>query len=201
MDHPSDQRHRGQMGAAGARLHLGVYWRGGGATTTYALGDPFAHGRLNSDITLPLSPPAPTQVHLGTNDIGQGHNLSTMLADMTTLLTTIKTGVPGATTLIASIINFRSNDTNPVLLEYNAALPGVVAAAAASGQQVHFADVNRRSNWCTGPTIGFPCTGVHPTTAGYAGMAMAFFEVLAPLMPLPAAPAPQDQLAYAGAWA
>ena len=149
-------------------------------------------------------PLAPTfiLVHLGTNDVGQGHNLSTMLADMTALLATIQAGVPGATTLVASIINMRSNDTNAVLVAYNAALPGLVAAAAAGGQKALFVDVNRRSGWCNGPTATFPCTGVHPTTGGYAGMAMAFFEVLGPLMPLPAAPAQAEQAhAYSAAWA
>ena len=119
----------------------------------------------------------------GTNDVGQGHTLPQMLADMNTLLATIKAGNPGATTIVGSIINMGANDTNPVLVGYNAALPGLVKAAAAS-QRVLFADVNRRSNWCWGPA-GWPCTGVHPTTGGYAGMAMAWFELLAPLMPLP----------------
>jgi lysophospholipase L1-like esterase len=122
-------------------------------------------------------------VHLGTNDVGQGHTLPQMLSDMTTLLATIKAGNPGATTIVGSIINMGANDTNAVLTGFNAALPGLVKAAAVS-QKVLFADVNRRSNWCWGPA-GWPCTGVHPTTGGYAGMAMAWFEVLGPLMPLP----------------
>jgi len=121
-------------------------------------------------------------VHLGTNDVGQGHTLAQMITDMTTLLQTIKMGNPDATTIVGSIINMRANDTRAIFVGYNAALPGIVDAAAKGGQKVHFADVNRRSNWCVDTPASFPCTGVHPTTGGYAGMANAWFEVLADLM-------------------
>lgn len=121
-------------------------------------------------------------VHLGTNDVGQGHTVSQMVADMTTLLNTIKTGNPDAMTIVGSIINMRANDTNVVLTSYNQQLPGVVQTAARGGQRVLFADVNVRSGWCVRTPEGWPCTGVHPTTGGYAGMAMAWFEVLAPLL-------------------
>ena len=85
----------------------------------------------------------------------------------------------------ATFVSVGSESTGPA--DVAPALPGLVAAAAAGGQKVHFADVNARSGWCKQNTTqgGFPCTGVHPTSGGYAGMAMAWFEVLAPLLPLP----------------
>ena len=140
-------------------------------------------------------------LHLGVNDV-ERVPLPVMVSNLTTLLTLIRVYQPNATTVLASIVNPHYNDIAPPLppnstigpLEvgaYNAALPGVVAAAVARGQRVVFADVNKRSNWCRGDAgedaPPFPCTGVHPTVAGYAGMAMAFFEVLAPLLPLPGA--------------
>lgn len=121
-------------------------------------------------------------VHLGTNDVGQGHTLNQMTADMASLLSVIHNGNPNATTIVGSIINMRANDTNPVLVGFNAQLPAIVRNAAAGGQRVHFANVNQRSGWCVGTPNSFPCTGVHPTTGGYAGMANAWFEVLAPLL-------------------
>ena len=140
-------------------------------------------------------------VHLGVNDV-ERVPLPNMVANMTTLLGLIRAHQPNATTILASIVNPHYNDIAPPLPPnstigplqvgpFNAALPGIVAAASARGQRVVFADVNRRSNWCRGDAgegaAPFPCTGVHPTVAGYAGMALAFFEVLAQLLPLPAA--------------
>jgi len=79
-----------------------------------------------------------------------------------------------------------ANDSYPVLINFNAALPGFVSNVTnQTGMKIYFADLNKRSNWCVAERSGFPCTGVHPTAAGYAGLAMAFFEVLAPLLPLP----------------
>jgi hypothetical protein len=109
-----------------------------------------------------------------------------MLSDMASLLATIKAGNPGATTIVGSIINMSYNDTRSCVVDYNAGLPGVVATAKAGGQSVLFADVNRRSGWCDSPaSSAWPCTGVHPTSGGYMGMALAYFEVLAPLVPKP----------------
>ena len=105
-------------------------------------------------------------VHLGTNDCGQGHNTSAMLADMVTLLATIKAGNPTATSLIASVINFGWNSMPAACMGFNAALPALIATAAGSGQKVMYVDMNNRSNWCNGPKEGWPCTGVHPTTGG-----------------------------------
>jgi lysophospholipase L1-like esterase len=127
-------------------------------------------------------------VHLGTNDVHQNHTLNQMLEDMSALLALIKAGAPGATTIVGSIINRGPGAGVEAVIPYNRALPGLVTAAAAGGQKVLFADVNARSGWCTqgNTTLAiFPCTGVHPTSGGYAGMAMAWFEVLAPLLPLP----------------
>lgn len=110
-----------------------------------------------------------------------------MLADMAALLAVIKAGNPSATTIVGSIINMSYNDTRACVVDYNAGLPALVAAAKAGGQSALFADVNRRSGWCDSPaSSGFPCTGVHPTSGGYMGMALAYFEVLAPLIPRPA---------------
>jgi lysophospholipase L1-like esterase len=102
-------------------------------------------------------------IHLGTNDCGQGHNATTMESDMNTLLATIKSGNPAATTIVASVINFGWNSMPAACATFNSGLPALVAAAKAGGQNVVFADVNKRSNWCNGPASGFPCTGVHPT--------------------------------------
>lgn len=127
--------------------------------------------------------------HIGTNDCGQGHPVAQMLSDMASLLAVIKTGNPSATTIVGSIINMSYNDTRACVVAYNAGLPGVVATAKAAGQSVLFADVNRRSGWCDSPASpNWPCTGVHPTSGGYMGMALAWWEVLAPLMPLPPTP-------------
>lgn len=121
-------------------------------------------------------------IHLGTNDIGQKHSLDQMKTDMQALLTTIATASPQSTVILGSIIQFGGYD-NSQLDAYNKWLPKLVEQLSSS-QKIYFADVCVRSNWCLGAAKknGFPCTGVHPTTAGYAGMAMAWFEVLAPLM-------------------
>jgi hypothetical protein len=120
---------------------------------------------------------------LGTNDILMGHQVGTLLANLQSLLDIIKAGLPNTTTtIVGSIINRNANDSYPVLTGYNAALPSFVANQ--TGMRAYFADVNRRSNWCVDARAGFPCTGLHPTTAGYGGMAMAWFEVLAPLLPI-----------------
>jgi lysophospholipase L1-like esterase len=121
-------------------------------------------------------------VHLGTNDHFENHNTSQMLSDMSSLLATIKSGAPNATTFVASIINLGFNSSASA---FNAALPALVAAAAASGQRVHFADIANWSGWCKQAVPGFPCTGVHPHGGGYAAMAAAWFQALAPVLPKP----------------
>lgn len=106
---------------------------------------------------MPLSPDF-ILIHLATNDCGQGHPAEEILANMTTLLANIKVGLPSATTIVASVINFGANFTPPGCTGYNAGLPALVAAAAQGGQKVVFNDMNRLSGWCQTTQAGFPCT-------------------------------------------
>jgi len=126
-------------------------------------------------------------LHAGTNDIGKGRTPPQMLADLTSLLRAVAKGAPNATTIVATIINFNYTEFNPPYIgEFNAALPALVANLSAAGQRVRLADVNRRSGWCQDPGAGFAmCLGVHPSLIGYYGMAMAWAEVLAPILPCP----------------
>ena len=118
-------------------------------------------------------------IHAGTNDLIMGHQVNQLLDNTQTLCSLIRTRNPNATILVASLLNRLFNDTYSVLVGFNAALPALVANLSSS-QKIYFVDVNERSGWCK-PSSKL-CTGEHPHTGGYAAMASAWFEVLAPLL-------------------
>lgn len=131
-------------------------------------------------------------IHLGTNDIGQNHSLSSLLADMTTLLNTIlKSGKVGVRVFVATILNM-VNGANPqwqpAVAAYNKALPAVVAAAAANGLNVSLVDIYTETGLCGTNETDFTdcCQGngpssyhpdkIHPTGWGYEVMAASWWR-------------------------
>jgi acyl-CoA thioesterase-1 len=128
-------------------------------------------------------------VHLGTNDVGQGHPLPEMLADMGALLGNISSALPAAQTLVCTILRMVNSDHPewaPAVDAYNAALAGVVAQAPRAAlvdltpAGLCPANEDPRQRLCAQCNSGAhpPCATnasfydrVHPTAAGYNVMA------------------------------
>ena len=128
-------------------------------------------------------------IHLGTNDVGQGHPLPDMLAAMGDLLGNITAALPAARTLVCTILRMVNSDHPewvPAVAAYNAALAGVVARAPRAAlidlapAGLCPANEDPRQRLCAQCNGGArpPCAAnasffdrVHPTAAGYNVMA------------------------------
>jgi lysophospholipase L1-like esterase len=135
---------------------------------------------------------------LGTNDIGQGHPIAQVVADMSALLTATAAALPASRLVVSTVLNMvNSNHTEwpPVVHAFNAQLPSLVAEA--KGTLADVAGVTglctpdngalqRLCAECNGPSSGCEPKGyydrVHPTAAGYSLMAGAWAATLGPLL-------------------
>jgi len=78
------------------------------------------------------------RVEIGTNDAIDGMDAATYAATFATLLSTIKTAEPAAGVSVARHIPDVSAPVQALLVQYNAALTGVIATAVSGGQFVIF---------------------------------------------------------------
>ena len=138
----------------------------------------------------------------GTNDVGQGHTNSSILADYTALLASLRSTLPNARLFVTSILNLPDNvhpEFRWAINALNAALPALVAAAGGT-----FVDINGATGMCFSPgsplvnlcaVCNGPCGGYnhascppngysycHPTAAGYDLMAGVWANSLVPIL-------------------
>lgn len=103
-------------------------------------------------------------LHAGTNDLLQGASPDEVVARLDTLLTTLFAEQPGITVITSSLIPL--DDSGPDWRAVNAAIPDVVAAQRAAGNDALFADMATSG---IGGEDDIP-DDVHPSPAGYAKM-------------------------------
>ena len=109
-------------------------------------------------------------LHIGTNDSDQGLTAAQMQSALQSLLTTIKNNRPNAKVIVASLI-LRTDNPNveAVQVQYNNAIPGIVAA---QGSNFHFLDMHSVLQ------ASDLSDGIHPTQDGYDKMAVAWANAL-----------------------
>ncbi|WP_437631475.1 GDSL-type esterase/lipase family protein [Sorangium sp. So ce854] len=153
--------------AANQHHHSGVPgWRNDQLATAAALQPPyFVHpGGQAPNIVL---------VHAGTNDIHQGASASTAAFRLQTLLVNLSTKYPSSKLIVAKIIPFGPQPEhvarNQVVVQYNAAIPGIVTNLNAfyppTNPKFFIADMHAYF-----PTNHLWPDGIHPTDNGYYEM-------------------------------
>jgi lysophospholipase L1-like esterase len=185
----------------GYRINLWQRMAAGGYTVDFvgsgfngpvALGDHDHEGHsgwrideLDANITgwLRASAPRTVLLHIGTNDIGQNHDVANAPARLSALLDHIRTLAPAAEVFVAQIIPNGDAANEAKTQTFNAALPGIVAQ---KGPRTHLVDMHAAL------TTADLADGVHPSAAGYDKMAARWFAALqatpASLQPVTAPP-------------
>ncbi len=109
-------------------------------------------------------------LHIGTNDSDQGLTATQMQSALQTLLTTIRSNRPNAKVIVASLIPRTDNpNVEAVQVQYNNAIPGIVAA---QGSNFHFLDMHSVLQ------ASDLSDGIHPNQGGYDKMAVAWANAL-----------------------
>ncbi len=132
------------------------------------------------DSLLPRQRPEVVLLLIGTNDMIGHHLLASAPARLSSLISQIAAGAPGASILVSSLPTLDTTDGDRRVRAYNAAIPGVVADHAARGHRVSFVDMY--------PALGRNdlADRVHPNRVGYDKMAAVWESALrATLHPVP----------------
>jgi lysophospholipase L1-like esterase len=108
-------------------------------------------------------------LHIGTNDMNQNFAIATAPARLAALVDHILANAPGVELFVAQIIPARDATVESRIMAFNAALPG---ALQGKGPHVHV--LNMHSVLTTADLAD----GLHPSAAGYAKMAAAWFAAL-----------------------
>ncbi|GAA2701972.1 ricin-type beta-trefoil lectin domain protein [Actinoplanes palleronii] len=126
---------------------------------------------LDTNITgwLRTANPRTVLLHIGTNDIGQNHDVANAPARLATLLDHIRTLAPVAEVFVAQIIPTSNTANEAKVQTSNAALPGIVAQ---KGPRTHLVDMH------SALTTADLADGLHPNAAGYDKMAARWFAAL-----------------------
>jgi lysophospholipase L1-like esterase len=114
-------------------------------------------------------------LNIGDNDVLENYQLSTAPARLEELVLRMCKDDPGVKVLVSNLIGGVGSEVPTAA--FNAKVPGVVRSVATTGCKVYFVDVHKYVHTATDLADGH-----HPTPAGYAKMADAWYTVLAPLM-------------------
>jgi lysophospholipase L1-like esterase len=115
--------------------------------------------------------PATILLHIGTSDM-YGSDPAGAPERLAALVDTIVANNPDVQLFVASIIPLGFSAFDDEVDAYNDAIPGIVAAKAATGAKVVFVDLNATV------TTSDLTDGVHPDDRGYAAMAAGWWSAL-----------------------
>lgn len=104
---------------------------------------------------------------IGTNDLGQGHEVSTAPARLSSLIDQISETVPSASVLVANLVISTNTEVAAAAPAYNAAIPPMVEAKQAAGKRVGFVDMSAL-------TTADLFDALHPNDSGYQKIAAAW---------------------------
>ncbi|MEU0480258.1 FG-GAP-like repeat-containing protein [Streptosporangium sp. NPDC006013] len=122
--------------------------------------------------TVPRYQPNVITLHAGTNDMNQDYHLSEAPTRLKKLINQALTHSPRATMLVAKLIPTGKAGLQPRIDAYNAALPGMVQDLQSEGKHVLLVDMKRV------PVSDGLQNDAHPTDAGYAKMADAWYSAI-----------------------
>ncbi len=114
-------------------------------------------------------------LQIGTNDVLQQYQLATAPDRLRALIDLITDTAPAARLVVASITPLADSGLDADARAFNAAIPDIVAAEAATGRQVSFLDMYPVL------TVADLGDGVHPNQGGYNKMATAWNDRLVAL--------------------
>jgi lysophospholipase L1-like esterase len=115
-------------------------------------------------------------LHIGTNDITNKSDPSTMASQLDSLVSSLVDAAPSALIVVAKIVPLGYNDAN--YTSYIGKIPDLVKAHAAKNQNVIMVDMS------TLPTSDIRGSGnVHPTDKGYSDMADLWYGAIKGYLP------------------
>jgi lysophospholipase L1-like esterase len=114
---------------------------------------------------------------VGTTDLHQGADVTKCLDRLGALLDRISAATPGVEILVATLPPSADPSLADSIAAYNSALPEVINPRRSDGRRVRLVDVGRAV------TVEDLADPIHPSSAGYAKMAEAWFVVLIELLP------------------
>jgi len=106
-------------------------------------------------------------LHLGTNDLGQGYQVSTAPARLAAFIDQIIAADPNVTVLVAQLICNKDPNIQTLTASYNAQIPSIVQARANAGKHVSMVSMSAL-------TTADLSDNIHPNDGGYQKMADAW---------------------------
>ncbi|BCJ47864.1 lipase [Actinoplanes ianthinogenes] len=113
--------------------------------------------------------PRTVLLHIGTNDIGQNHDVANAPARLSALIDKIRANAPQVQLFVAQITPTANAANEQKTQTFNAALPGIVAQ---KGPLTHLVDMH------SALTTADLADGLHPNAGGYDKMAARWFAAL-----------------------
>lgn len=141
---------------------------------------------INSNITTWMTAHMPDVIllHIGTNDIAQELSASSMISNLTGIMTKIYAANSAATVIlcqIAPMYLWEYDWDAPTWYTYNDAIPGIANQFAGQGRSVILADMVSEGGMIAGRPDDMG-DGWHPSDSGYTKMANLFMAKLQPLL-------------------
>ncbi len=109
---------------------------------------------------------------IGTNDFGQGYDITNAIHRLNALVGKMATNRPFCKIIVANLLERGEPQNSQITNLFNPFVPGLVASNAALGREVYFDDL--RSDV---PLADMP-DKLHPNATGYAKMATNWFNVI-----------------------
>ncbi len=106
-------------------------------------------------------------LHIGSNDLNEGYEVSTAPQRLATLIDEIIAAQPDATLLVAQLIINSNATTEARIVTYNSQIPAIVQARANQGKHIAMVSMSAL-------TTADLADGLHPNDGGYAKMATAW---------------------------
>jgi lysophospholipase L1-like esterase len=132
---------------------------------------------------LAATPPDIVTLMIGTNDVDLSLDLGNAGMRLGLLLDRIAMYAPKALIVVAQMVPTTDDTENQRVMTYNATIPGLVQARAATGKHIAMVDMyggfTKNANFKT----EYMSDKLHPKDAGYVAMANIWWAAVAPLLP------------------
>jgi hypothetical protein len=152
----------------------------------YTIDDDTVDGRNGIS---PLTPGSITtyQPHIillmiGTNDVNLQNDLPNAPARLGNLLDSIFTTSPNVTVILAQINPSQDDALNGRIMTYNAAIPALVSARAATGKHIALVDMYGAMTAVADYKTALLADMLHPNATGYSTMSDVWYAALSPML-------------------